>query len=59
MPYTRAALSPSRLQRAVSDRLRVSYPDMGVDRAFFVEGRSIAVSEGWTLVTGTLLLKAA
>ena len=47
------------LQRAVSDRLRVSYPDMGIDRAFFVEGRSITVSEGWTLVTGTLLLKAA
>ena len=47
------------LQRAVSDRLRVSYPDMGIDRAFFVEGRSITVSEGWTLVTGTLLLRVA
>ena len=47
------------LQRAVSDRLRVSYPDMGIDRAFFVEGRSITVSEGWTLVTGSLLLRAA
>ena len=47
------------LQRAVSDRLRVSYPGMGIDRPFFVEGRSITVSEGWTLVTGTLLLKAA
>ena len=46
------------LQRAVSDRLRVSYPDMGIDRRFFVEGRSITVSEGWTLVTGTLLLRA-
>ena len=47
------------LQRAVSDRLRVSYPDMGIDRDFFVEGRSITVSEGWTLVTGSLLLRAA
>ena len=44
---------------AVSDRLRVSYPDMGIDRDFFVEGRSITVSEGWTLVTGSLLLRAA
>ena len=47
------------LHRAVSDRLRVSYPEMGVDRAFFVEGRSITVSEGWTLVTAALLLRAA
>ncbi len=46
------------LQRAVSDRLQVSYPDMGIDRAFFVEGRAITVSEGWTLVTGALLLRA-
>ena len=47
------------LQRVVSDRLRVSYADMGLDRSFFVEGRSITVSEGWSLVTGTLLLRAA
>ena len=47
------------LQRTVSDRLRVSYTDMGIDREFFVEGRSITVSEGRTLVTGTLLLSEA
>ena len=47
------------LQRTVSDRLRVSYTDMGIDRDFFVEGRSITVSEGRTLVTGSLLLSEA
>ena len=47
------------LQRAVSDRLHVIYTDMGIDRDFFVEGRSITVSEGWTLVTGQLLLREA
>ena len=47
------------LQRAASDRLRVSYPAMGIDRAFFVEGRSLTVSEGRSKVTGTLLLREA
>ena len=47
------------LQRAVSDRLCVSYPDMGIDRDFFIEGRSITVSDGRTLVTGELLLSEA
>ncbi len=47
------------LQRGVSDRLRVSYPDMGIDRDFFVEGRSITISEGRTLATGSLLLSQA
>ena len=47
------------LQRAVSDRLRVRYPAMGIDGAFFVEGRAITASEGWTEVKGTLLLREA
>ena len=47
------------LQRGVSDRVRVSYPDMGIDRAFFIEGRSITVSEGGSLVAGELLLSEA
>ncbi len=47
------------LQRAISDRVRVSYPDMGIERDFFIEGRSIAVSQDWGLVTGSLLLSGA
>ena len=47
------------LQRGVSDRVRVSYPDMGIDLAFFIEGRSITLSEGGSLVTGELLLSEA
>ena len=47
------------LQRGVSDRVRVRYPAMGIDGAFFVEGRAITVSEGWTEVKGTLLLLEA
>ncbi len=47
------------LQRGVSDRVRVSYSDMGIDRAFFIEGRSITLSEGGSLATGELLLSEA
>ncbi len=47
------------LQRGMSDRVRVSYPGMGIDQEFFVEGRAISVGEGWSLVTGTLLLREA
>jgi len=47
------------LQRRVSDRVRVSYPDMGIGGAFFIEGRSITLSEGGSLVTGELLLSKA
>ncbi len=47
------------LQRAVSDRLHVSYPEMDIDRDFFIEGRSVAVSQDWGLVTGSLLLSEA
>ena len=46
------------LQRSFSDRVRVTYPDMGIDDGFFVEGRRITVGEGWTSVTAELLLQA-
>lgn len=45
------------LQRSVSDRVTVSYSDMGISEDFFVEGHRIVVSEGWTLVTSELLLQ--
>ena len=45
------------LQRSLSDRVTVRYDDIGIDQDFFIEGRKIAVSEGWTLVTGELLLQ--
>ena len=46
------------LQRSFSDRITVTYPDMGIDEDFFVEGRRITVGEGWTSVTAELLLQA-
>ena len=46
------------LQRSFSDRITVTYPDMGIDEDFFVEGRRMTVGEGWTSVTAELLLQA-
>lgn len=45
------------LQRSFSDRITVSYSDMGISEDFFVEGRTITVGEGWSVVTGELLLR--
>ena len=45
------------LQRGFSDRVTVSYSDMGVNEDFYVEGHKITVSEGWTLVTCEFLLQ--
>ncbi len=45
------------LQRGFSDRVTMSYSDMGVNGDFFVEGHRIVVSEGWTRVTRELLLQ--
>ena len=45
------------LQRGFSDRVTVSYSDMGINEDFFIEGHRIAVSEGWTMVTGEFLLQ--
>ena len=45
------------LQRGFSDRVTVSYTDMGISGDFFVEGHRITVSEGWTVVTRELLLQ--
>jgi hypothetical protein len=45
------------LQRAFSDRVAVSYPAMGISQDFFIEGRKLTVSEGWTHITGELLLQ--
>ena len=47
------------LQRGFSDRVTVSYSDMGINEDFFIEGRRITVSEGWTTVMGELLLQGA
>ena len=46
------------LQRSFSDRITVTYPDMGIAEDFFVEGRRITVGEGWTAMTAELLLQA-
>ena len=45
------------LQRGFSDRVTVSYSDMGISEDFFIEGHRLAVSEGWSLVTRELLLR--
>ena len=45
------------MHRGFSDRVTLSYSDMGISGDFFVEGRRIIVSEGWTMVTGELLLQ--
>lgn len=45
------------LQRGFSDRVTVSYADMGISQDFFIEGHKLIVSEGWTLVTRELLLQ--
>jgi len=45
------------LQRRFSDRVTVSYSDMGISGDFFIEGHRIEVSEGWTHVTRELLLQ--
>ena len=45
------------IQRGLSDRVTVSYSDMGISEDFFVEGRTITVSQGWTAVAGELLLR--
>ena len=41
----------------LSDRVTVSYSDMGINEAFFVEGHRITVGEGWTSVNRELLLQ--
>ena len=45
------------LQRGFSDRVTVSYSDMGINEDFYVEGHKITVGEGWTMVTGEFLLQ--
>ena len=45
------------LQRGLSDRVTVSYSGMGISEDFFIEGRTITVGEGWSMVTGELLLQ--
>ena len=45
------------LQRVLSDRVTVSYSDMGISEDFFIEGHRLTVSDGWTLVSGELLLQ--
>ncbi len=46
------------LHRSISDRVAVSYPEMGIDGHFFIEGHRIVVEEGWTRVTRELLLQS-
>ncbi len=45
------------LQRGFSDRVTVSYSDMGISEDFFIEGRKITVGEGWTMVEGEFQLQ--
>ena len=45
------------LHRSFSDRVTVSYSDMGISGDFFIEGHRIVVDEGWTKVTRELLLR--
>ena len=45
------------LQRTFSDRVTVSYSDMGISGDFFIEGHRITVDEGWTAVAGELQLQ--
>jgi hypothetical protein len=45
------------LHRSFSDRVTVSYSDMGISEDFYIEGRTITVGEGWSMVTGELLLR--
>ena len=46
------------LQRGLSDRVTVSYSDMGISGDFCIEGHRLDVSEGWTLVRRELLLQS-
>ena len=45
------------LQHGLSDRVTVSYSSMGISEDFFIEGRTITVGEGWSVVTGEMLLQ--
>ena len=45
------------LHRHLSDRVTVSYSDMGINEDFFVEGHRITIGEGWTSVSRELLLQ--
>ena len=45
------------LQRQLSDRLTVSYSDMGISEDFWLQGHTLRVTEGGTIVTRDLLLQ--
>ena len=45
------------LQRRLSDRVNVSYSDMGIDEDFFIEGHTLTVEEGGRAVTRELALR--
>ncbi len=45
------------LQGGLSDRVTVSYSDMGISGDFFIEGHRTTVGEGWTKVTREFLLE--
>ena len=47
------------LRLGFSDRVRLRYPDMGIDAGFFIEGRKLSVGEGWTRVECEMLLESA
>ncbi len=46
------------LQRRLSDRVTVTYGDMGIDDDFFIEGHTLTVGEGGRAVTRELALRA-
>ena len=45
------------LQRRISDRVNVSYGNMGIDEDFFIEGHTLTVGEGGRAVTRELVLR--
>ena len=45
------------IQRRLSDRIRVVYPDMGINEDFYLEGESWQFSEGGTKVSQTMQLR--
>ena len=45
------------LQRRLSDRVTVSYAEMGIDEDFFIEGHTLTVGEGGRAVTRELVLR--
>ncbi len=55
--YSQGIMERQEGRRGFSDRVTVSYANMGISEDFYIEGHKLTVSEGWTLVTRELLLQ--